>query len=384
MWFAGAVRVLVVTWGPGGNLPPLLAAADALSGRGHEVTAMASGETRDAAERRGLPVIGFARSPDPDVGVAFEAQAERVMATTAGVEVALDTRNAIEELRPDLALVDCMLPAALAAAEAGGTATASLVHFLYGPARRRMLEAGGAWTTDLDALSRTRRRLGLAPVDGPAAWEAPGLVLVAAPGWLDIDAGAPPHVVHAGPLGVDVGAERHPSVPPHVLLTFSTTVMHRQTMLIERVGRAVAGLDLQATLTLGPAVDRAAVHVPGEIEVLAAADHDRLMPGCSLVICHGGLGTVLRALAHGVPMLIAPLGRDQAFNAQRVEDIGAGIALADDPSPDRIRAAVQALLTDASFRDAAGRAAGRIAADQPERTAARALEQVAGQRVRGP
>jgi UDP:flavonoid glycosyltransferase YjiC (YdhE family) len=117
------MRALVVTWGPGGNLPPLLAAARLLVPRGHEVTMLASAETRAAAEWAGLPVVGWRRSPDPNVRVAFEDQAERMMATAAGAEIALDTRDVIDELRPDLVVADCMLPAALAAGEAAATAS---------------------------------------------------------------------------------------------------------------------------------------------------------------------------------------------------------------------------------------------------------------------
>src|SRR5215217_3302954 len=114
------MRAVVVTWAPGGNLPPLLAAARLLFARGHEVTMLASGETRAAAERAGLPVVGFRRTPDPNVRIAFEAQAERMMSMAAGAEIALDTRDAVDELRPDLIVADCMLPAALAAGEAAG------------------------------------------------------------------------------------------------------------------------------------------------------------------------------------------------------------------------------------------------------------------------
>jgi UDP:flavonoid glycosyltransferase YjiC (YdhE family) len=361
-----------VTWGPGGNLPPLLAAARVLVGRGHDVTLLASAETRAAVERARLPVVSFRRSPDPDVRVAFEVQAECMMSTAAGAEIALDTRDAIDELRPGLIVADCMLPAVLAAGEAAATPTASLVHFLYGLARQATLQAGGSWTTDLHTLAQTRRALGLAPLEsGLAAWERPDLVLVTAPDWLDVHADAPPHVVHAGPLGVDVGPARERS---RVLLTFSTTVMKGQTALIERVGAAVAELDLHPTLTLGPAIGRDAVHVPDAVEVLASADHDRLLPECALVVCHGGLGTVLRALAHGVPLLILPLGRDQAFNASRVEALGAGIALRLDASPQRIQAALCTLGSDKSFRAAAVRASGRIAAARPNQTAGETLE----------
>jgi UDP:flavonoid glycosyltransferase YjiC (YdhE family) len=159
-----------------------------------------------------------------------------------------------------------------------------------------------------------------------------------------------------------------------VLLTFSTTVMEGQLALIERLGVAVAELDLRPTLTLGPAIGRDAVQVPDAVEVLAFADHDLLLPECAFVVSHGGLGTVLRALAHGVPLLMLPLGRDQAFNASRVEALGAGIALPLDASAQRIQAALGTLRSDASFRAAAVKAGGRIAAGRPDHFAGTALE----------
>jgi UDP:flavonoid glycosyltransferase YjiC (YdhE family) len=375
------VRVLVITWAPGGNLPPMLAAASMLDRRGHEVAVLASGETRVAAEQLGFEVTGYRRSADPDVRIAFESQADLLMARAAGAEIALDARDVLEERRPDLAVIDCMLPGAIAAARATGTPTASLVHFLYGPARMQMLRAGGGWTTDLRGLAATHRMLGLSPPSGGvAAWEAPELVLVTAPRWLDVDCHAPASVVHAGPLGVAVRTKRPRRADaerPRVLLTFSTTAMEGQGALIDRVCEAVAGLDLEAVLTLGPAVGRDALRVPDSIAVEAFADHDRLLPDTAAVVDHGGLGTVLRVLAHGVPQLLLPLGRDQALNADRVQQLGAGIRLPTDASPGRIRIALRALLTDPRFAAEAARVARRIAADEPDRTAAEALEHVA-------
>jgi UDP:flavonoid glycosyltransferase YjiC (YdhE family) len=360
----------------------MLGAASVLDRRGHEVAVLCSGETRDAAEQLGFEVTGYRRSPDPDIRVAFEAQADLMMAAMAGAEIALDARDVLDELRPDLAVVDCMLPAAIAAARATGTPTVSLVHFLYGLARMQMLRAGGGWTTDLRTLAATHRMLRLAPApDGISAWEAPELVLVTAPRWLDIDCDAPANVLHAGPLSVAARAEQPADVQrPRVVLTFSTTVIEGQAALIDRVGGAVAGLDLDAVLTVGPAVDRDSVQVPDNVEVVDFADHDRLMSGSAAVIGHGGLGTVLRALAHGVPQLLLPLGRDQAFNADRVEHLGAGVRLPTDAPPGRIRTALRALLTDRRFAAEAALVARRIVADEPDRTAAEALEHTAHRR----
>jgi UDP:flavonoid glycosyltransferase YjiC (YdhE family) len=366
------MRVLVVTWAPGGNLPPLLGAASVLRRRRHDVTVLASGETAPAVERAGFEVLRYARAADPDTGVAFEAQSGLLMATAAGLDAALDVRDALAAARPDVAVVDCMLPAALAAARTAGTPAVSLVHFLYGLARMQM-RRGGAFTTDLRALAETHRALGLpAPRDGLDAWEAPELLLVTAPRWLDLDADAPAHVVHAGPLDVRPCA---PRAPRRVLLTFSTTVMDGQPALVERTCAAVA--DLDAVLTLGPALDAGAVHVPGGIEVLASADHDVLLPACTAVVGHGGLGTILRALVHGVPQVLLPLGRDQAFNAGRVEELGAGIRLDSTAPPAEIRAAVRRVAEEPRFSAAAAAAAERIAGEAPDRSAAERIELLA-------
>jgi hypothetical protein len=205
-----------------------------------------------------------------------------MMATMGGADIALDARDVLTELHPDVAVVDCMLPAALAAARATRTPAVTLVHFLYGLARTHMLRAGGAWTTDLACLAATHRMLGLAvPRDGLSAWEAPELVPVSAPRWLDVDFDAPANVLHAGPLGVAVRPLRPAGADaerPRVLLTFSTTVMDGQAELIDRVCEAAAGLDIDAVLTLGPAVDRDAVRVPEGVEVVGLPTTIRSCP----------------------------------------------------------------------------------------------------------
>jgi len=336
-----------------------------------------------AAERAGFATVRYARAPEPDTGVAFERQARVLMAAAAGADVALDVRDRLAARRPDLAIFDCMLPAAAAGAEAAGTPAASLVHFLYGPARRLMLEQGSTWTTDLATLNGTRRTLGLAPLGGgPAAWESCELVLVTAPRWLDTDAAFPPKVVHAGPLGMSTPDRRASARAPRVLLTFSTTVMDGQPALIRDACAGVASTGAQALLTLGPALAPGDVDAPPGVEVLEWADHDALLPGCAAVVTHAGLGTTLRALAHGIPLLMLPLGRDQHVNASRVAELGAGIRLPADAGPERIRAALATMLRDPCFAASASRLADRIARDRPDRRAADALEHAAHSRDR--
>jgi UDP:flavonoid glycosyltransferase YjiC (YdhE family) len=368
-------RIAVVSWAPGGNLPPLLAAASLMAERGHSVSMLASGATYRDAAALGVDVHTYARAADPDATVAFEHQAEAMLAQAAGAEVARDVRDLLQEIGAALAVVDCMLPAGIAGAQAAGARCASLVHFAYGLARR-VIAGGDPWTTDLDTLKATRTGLGLAPAeDALTAWEAVDLVLVTSPRWFDVDVGFPAHVVHAGPLGVrtTAGPDRH-----RVLLSFSTTVMDGQPELVQRAVDAAAGAGLRATLTLGRATPASALSVPPTLAVTDWDDHDALLARCKAVVTHGGLGTTLRALAHGLPLVVLPLGRDQAFNAARVTELGAGIALGAGADTEAIRHALQRVLSEPSYAAAAAGVAARIAAEEPDATAAAALTRLIG------
>ena len=130
---------------------------------------------------------------------------------------------------------------------------------------------------------------------------------------------------------------------------------------------------MDAILTLGPAVSAEAIRVPRNIEARLYGDHDQLLPRCAAVVTHGGLGTTLRSLAHGTPLLLLPLGRDQQFNAGRVVELGAGICLPVEASPREIVSALLELLAQPRFREAAAAAAAAIAADRPDETATEAL-----------
>jgi UDP:flavonoid glycosyltransferase YjiC (YdhE family) len=369
-----------VSWASGGNLPPLLAAGRLVAARGHRVCVLTSAATRQPALDAHFDVVSYQRAPDPETETAFEQQAAEMMAVAAGLEIALDVRDVLAELRPKLTVVDCMLPAGIAAAESTGTPTASLVHFPYGLARTQLLRGSGAWTTDRAQLDFTRNRIGLRPTESDlAAWESAELLLVTVPTWFDLATDYPANVVHAGPLGVSRRSQQAgtPGERPRILLSFSTTVMQGQVELIRRVCGALAGQPVDAVLTLGPAVSAEAIDAPHNIEPVLYADHDQLLPNTDAVISHGGLGTTLRALAHGKPLLLLPLGRDQQFNAVRVVELVAGVSVPVESSPNTIAAALAELIAEPRYREGAERAAAAIAADMPDETAAAALSGLA-------
>jgi UDP:flavonoid glycosyltransferase YjiC (YdhE family) len=98
--------------------------------------------------------------------------------------------------------------------------------------------------------------------------------------------------------------------------------------------------------------------VPTNVVIVHSAPHDIVMKQVSLVVTHGGHGTVARALSHVVPLLVIPMGRDQGDNAARVIAHGAGLTLTTDAAKEAIASAVIQLIAKPHFPGSGG-AAGR-------------------------
>lgn len=87
------------------------------------------------------------------------------------------------------------------------------------------------------------------------------------------------------------------------------------------------------------------------------------MRHASLVVTHGGHGTVIKTLAAGLPLVILHHGRDQADNAVRVTSRGAGVAVPRRASARRIARAVVQVLDTSRYRQAAERLGQAISHD---------------------
>src|SRR5258705_4176655 len=94
---------------------------------------------------------------------------------------------------------------------------------------------------------------------------------------------------------------------------------------LQRAAEALGQLPVRGLVTTGPAVNPAAIRAPANVSVRRWVRHADVLPYCSAVLTHGGHGTVMKALAAGVPLVVAPLGRDQPDNAARGVHAGAGL-----------------------------------------------------------
>jgi MGT family glycosyltransferase len=174
----------------------------------------------------------------------------------------------------------------------------------------------------------------------------------------------PANVRHVGPQlppgAGPAGPHDEPGPPPLVLVSLSTTCQAQEDVL-RRVIAALGTLPVRALVTTGPAVSVDG-DLPGNVEVSAWTPHADVLPDTALVITHAGMGTVMTAMAHGVPMLCLPMGRDQDGNAARVERLGLGRVLRADSSAADIAAVVRSALADPVLRLNAVQQADRIRA----------------------
>jgi MGT family glycosyltransferase len=178
---------------------------------------------------------------------------------------------------------------------------------------------------------------------GPGLWEPPA----ARPAWLD------------------------ELRQPLVLVTCST-LFQDDRRLVEAVCAAFAGEPFDVVVTTGD-VDPSGLAAPPNVRVERFLPHTPLLERAACVVCHAGMGVTQKALAHGVPVVAVPFGRDQPEVARRVEVARAGVRLpaARLRRPERLRDAVHAAIR---LRPGAERIAAAFAAAGGAAAAADELE----------
>jgi len=330
------VRALVLACTKlGGDLPPLIAVALGLRARGHAVTLLGDAELASAADPLGLRVLPS--DGRYDISVAYrearaaaeglsrselgERIADRLIAWSAALTPALTEALAAEPC--DEVVVSTFLAAAAAPACRARRIPWAIVRssFYQGPGSTRPLESDYEPSV-LPAIRRLR---------GPALAQAD---LVLHPTTVELEpplSGIPAHHHLVGPLlwEAESSASEYLDEPgdPWVLVSLST-VAQADLKIVDAALAALRSHPVRILVTLGPGRDPDDLaDLPPNARIERYVPHGHVMKRAALVVSRAGFGTVMKALYHGVPMVLVPWGSDQPGVAFRADRLGAARAV---------------------------------------------------------
>jgi len=324
----------------------MIALGRELAGRGHAVTLQTWTRWRADVEAQG---IAFAPAPEyPPFPTG-----ERPLKPYEAVERATrDTLPLVRELAPDAVVADILTLAPALAAELENVPVATLIPHLdprMPPAcppfscgaRLPRTSAGRALWRAADPLLRlglelgrrelneTRARLGLPALAHVHGGISRTLCLVATFPQLEYprDWPASTHVV--GPLlwEPSTGAVELPGGEGPLVLVAPSTSQDSEHRLLRGALAGLAALPVRVLVSSNRRRPDPPLDVPANALVVDWLSYARTMPACDLVICHGGHGTVARALASGCAIVLVPAAGDMNENAARVDWAGVGVRL---------------------------------------------------------
>lgn len=395
----------MTTTGYPGHFVPLVPFAQACARAGHEVRVAAPRSQGGIVERMGLDLQPCADPPPEELARLVAAVAElpqrdghahmmsEGFARVAVRAVLADLVEIVDSWRPDVVVRESQEYAGALAAERAGIPHVRVALGLAAQEARTL----GAVAATVDEL---RGEAGLpSDPDATALRDSPYLTLVPSALEQRGDDGAGSAYRFRAPL---VGGRSRADLPdrwtrgdaPRVYMSFGSVA--GMLGLFPRVYRAaiesLAGVAASVLVTIGEHADPAALDpLPPNVHVERWIAQEAIVGDAAAVVCHGGYGSVLGALAAGVPVVALPLfGDDQWLNAGRVAEVGAGIAVDGDRGAGRrmldgpgdesfaaLAGAVEAVIGDSRYRAGARGIADAIAALPPVDSAVAVLSAVA-------
>ena len=342
----GQLRLLVAAFGDPGHAFPAIALARELGRRGHEVLVETWERWREPVEAEGLAFTGAQEytvypppGPDTPDGQTAAAAARALARLMEGFE-------------PDLVVSDILTLAPTLAAEVARVPHATLIPHVYPvqqpgmplyslglrPPRTAVGRLGWRATGPLlamglrrgrDELNETRERLGLGPIERFHGGISELLAIVATFPQLEYPRQWPAHVRVTGPLFYELPGEEVelPEGDGPLVLVAPSTSQDPECELLRVALEGLAEEPVRVLATTNRHRPERPIEVPANATVVDWMLYSQAMPAADAVICHGGHGTVARALAAGAPLLVCPSVGDMGENAARVAWSGAGLSV---------------------------------------------------------
>lgn len=163
--------------------------------------------------------------------------------------------------------------------------------------------------------------------------------------------------VFVGPYAGDAAAPTWtpPAGGEPLLVVSLGTSSNRRPGFFRTCAQALAELPWRVLMTVHSGVDVADLGpLPPNVEVHGWLPLHEVLAHADAFLCHGGLGSIMGALAQGTPVVVVPDSPERMVNAARVEELGLGRAITESAlTPERLRGAVREVATDPEIREAA-------------------------------
>lgn len=366
------MRVLFSFSGGNGHFQPLAPIIEAAHNAGHTILVACTHDMYETVHKAGFPSYVFAsatqqaqivektplqpvdrRREEIDLRELFARQGARKR-TPKIIQLC-------EEWKPDLIVCDEVDFGSMIAAEFLGIPHASVVVIASGSFIRPDVVA--------EPLDEIRAEYGLEP-DPKLKMLSRHLLIVPVPARFRDPAYPLPTTAHViQPFALKTPRffkpfDGYDKTRPTLYFTLGTVFNTESGDLFVRVLRALQRVQANVIVTVGKHIN--------PLEFGEQADHIYItqyipqldvLPHCDLVISHAGSGTVIGCLAHGVPMVLVPMGADQLNNAERCEALGIAQVLdVIDATSDMIYQAITTTLTNPQFREATQRFKAEIQA----------------------
>jgi MGT family glycosyltransferase len=340
------LRIFLGAFGQPGHAFPMLALGAELVSRGHEVTYETWSRWREPVQARGMRFLAAPEYP------TFPTREQPLGPYEAVVRAAAQTRPAVARARPDVVVHDILTLAPALAAELQSVPVATLIPHVYPVmepgfppyafgARLPRTRAGRMLWRGFDRpvraglergraeLNDTRRQLGLPPVDRLHGGLSTQLTMVGTLPQLEYPRAWPSHVHVVGPLMWEppFGAIEPPPGDAPLVLVAPSTAQDPEHRLLRAALAGLAGEPVRVLATTNRRPLPEPATVPANTRLVEWISYAQTMPGCALVICHAGHGTMVRALASSCRVLAVPHVGDMAENAARADWAGAGVRL---------------------------------------------------------
>ena len=401
------MKAFLGAFGDAGHVFPIMALGRALADRGHEVTVETYSRWQPDVEREGFRFLAapeFAGNPD---------DSRFFLAPFKAVERATHiTREHLQAEPPDVVVPDILtlcpaLPPAL-----GGIPAPTLVPHIdprphtghppysLGAQHPRTAIGRAVWRPfewlvirggeiGRDELNETRRRVGLPPQPQIHNGISEQLALIASFPQMEYPRstwGPNTHVV--GPLEWEPQTEAidlpdgNPDWP--LVLVAPSTAQDPEGRLLIAAANGLAGLPIRLLITTNRRPPAGGLRAAPNVKVVDWLSYSQTMPHADVVVCHGGHGTLVRALSSGAVPVIWPAYGDMAENAARAAWAGAAVRV---PrrllSARTLRLAVVRALTEPGLAARSAELSAWSAAHDPAGDAARLVEELAA-RIAGP